>query len=75
MNCLRVSPSQLRYGSWAYIKVFQLYAKHKSYKPSLELFFNLFYASQASRDDVQDQGLISLCLNVPWFDIFAHDWG
>lgn len=40
---LKVSPSQIHPGSQTFMKVFQFWAKHMSWKPSLGLFFNLFY--------------------------------
>lgn len=40
---LKVSPSQLRLRSWVFMRVFQLCAKHKSWKPSLRLFLDFFY--------------------------------
>lgn len=48
LNRPRVAPLQHHPRAWAYMKVFQLYAKSKSWKPSLELFFYLFYATLTS---------------------------
>lgn len=56
------------------MRVFQLYVEQKNKKPSLELFFHLFYVTRASRDKTWDQGLIFLRPNVPWFDPFINDW-
>lgn len=72
---LYISPSQLHMGSWAYIRVFQLYTEHNSWKPSLNLFFYLLYLRRTSLDNFHNQGLISFHLVYPWFDPFTLDWG
>lgn len=42
MNRLRVSPLKIHHGAWVYMKVFQFYVEHKSWKPSLDLFLISF---------------------------------
>lgn len=75
MNLLKIAPSKLHLGSCAYIKVFQLCVEHKSWKSSVELFFDIFHVAFTSQDDARDQGLIFLFPWVPWFSFFTNDRG
>lgn len=75
MSHIKVTPSQLHLGAWAFMTVFRLYVEYKSWKPSLGIFFDLFSAAPSLLDDARDQGLIPHCPQVPWFTYFAFDWG
>lgn len=72
---LKVAPSQLHLGSWGYIRVIQLCAKHKSWKPSLSLCFVIFYLRRTSMHNFRNQGLIYFHPGNHWFDTFTHDYG
>lgn len=54
---------------------FQLCAKHKSWKSSLRLFFDLFHLRFTSQDNFRNHGLICFHQVNHWFDPFALDWG
>lgn len=71
---LKIAPSQLHLGSWTYLKVFEFYVEHKSWKPSLRLFFKLLYMVYTSHNDTCDQRLISLHQHDPWFNHFTCGW-
>lgn len=75
LKYLKFSPSQLHLGSWAYIKVFQLCADHKSGKFSLSLSFDLFHLRRTSMDNFRNQGVIYFHLFNLWFDPFTLDRG
>lgn len=51
--------------------VFQLCAKHKSWKPSLRLI----HLNRSTQDNFHDQWLIISYPDNPWFDPFTRDWG
>lgn len=70
INRLRVSPSQLHSGSWAYMNVFQLCIEQKSWKPSHELFFDIFYAAHTSQDDARGLRIDLFLPPCPFFQIF-----
>lgn len=55
--------------------MFQLYVERKSWKTSLEIIFDLFYAPHTSQDDVWDQRSIFICPQVHWFNFPIIDWG
>lgn len=71
LKYLKVHPSQLQLGSWAYVRIFQLCVEHKSRKHSLRLFFDIFHPKRSSKDNFQNQRLICLYPVNLWFDPFA----
>lgn len=60
MNHLKIFPSQLHPGDYAFILTFQLIVGYKSWKHSLGIFFDLFFMACTSLDGSRDQGLVSL---------------
>lgn len=57
------------------MRVFQLCAKHKSYKSSLWIFSNIFYLVRTSQDNYRDQGLASFHMDDPQLEYFTRDLG
>lgn len=55
--------------------MFKLCVDHKSWKPFLGIFSDLFSEAHTSLDDARDQRFISLHPQVPWLNYFASYWG
>lgn len=55
--------------------MFQICVKHKSWKTSLSLFFDLFHSRHSSLYNFRNQGLIYFHRVNLWFDQFTLDRG
>lgn len=72
---LKIYPFLASSRSWVYLRVFQLCVEHKSCKPPISLFFDLFRSRCTSPNNFRNQGLLCLHLVVSWFDPFTLDEG
>lgn len=67
LNYLMAAPSQLHLSGWEYMKVYQFWCEHLKGKPSIVLFFHLFYFNWGTSTWYKEWGLVFL---VPKIQIF-----
>lgn len=57
------------------MKAFLFCVEHKSWKPFLGIFFDLFYMVHTSQDGTRDHWYITFHPDDPWFNPFTKDGG